>query len=323
MIDPGVIMSEIDQYQISRIIGSTFRPVSRPSFSAFGVARTTGEMLATREKSPTTLTRDNARDAKIVRAFAAVHQGYATDRLLADPHLSQLFLKEVRSLGLQEPTAAINRRLLRIRKATDLPVRLPKTTKTEKRDLHPYLIPAEIAYALLGYQYDVSFDDLLADPELLKQFDDLAIKIDPRGTIVDYRLAALHLRKNIRSRSDAERNEVARTSESEVSQRWRTLGKLASLKRIDVPDSEGIFSLSEPNRYLFLTRFADLRSGIAQVQDGKLLSALGNRFWQPNVSGIDVRIITPTVQKKPNLKVLEMKALDLYRPLYNLLPRAA
>ena len=96
-----------------------------------------------------------------------------------------------------------------MRKEGGFPIR---TTKEDNRNLHPFLIPAELAFAKLTYRYDASYDDsFLADPDVGKAFDENVARVGRSDDLVAYRLAALHLRKNVRSRRRADAEHLATT----------------------------------------------------------------------------------------------------------------
>ena len=180
-----------------------------------------GQMLANRPIEMPPLGPDNSRDSIIVEAFGEIHDGYSVDRSLADPQLAARFVKRCRQLGIDAPHAAICRRLLRLRKAGGFPI---KTTREDKRNLHPYLVPAELAFAKLTYRYDASYDELLADPDVGKAFDENVARVARSGDAVSYRLAALHLRKNVRSRRKADAKQLAHLDISKVEAHWHTPG---------------------------------------------------------------------------------------------------
>jgi len=312
-------MNELDQLMISRILGSTVRPLSRPAFGGFSVAGTVGQMLANRPIELPPLAPDQSRDANIVKAFAEIHDGYSVDRTLADPQLAARFVKRCQQLGIDATHAAICRRLLRLRKAGGLSV---KTTRQDKRNLHPFLIPAELAFAKLMYRYDASYDDLLADPDLGKAFDENVAKIARSGDVVAYRLAALHLRKNVWSRRNSDVKQLAHLDISKVKAHWHTVGHLSDV-RLDVPDSEGVFSLREPDRYLFLSQSENLRSDIGIFQNADVLASVGNHFWSPSPDKITVDFVRPEDVRGVSLRLFESKAIETYQPIFNMLPKAA
>lgn len=311
-------MSGLDQLAISRVLGSTFQPFGRRGFGGFSAVATVGNMLAIRPRTRSPLPADPSRDATIVQGFKKHHRGFAIDRFLADPDLVEAFLDDVRKNGVDAAAAQINRRLLRIRKAGQLKV---PTTAEDRRDLTPFLIPAELAVAQLGYRFDATYDDLLADPEIGNAFDELALKLGGTGTRVDYRLAALHLRKNIRSRKGKEAEELLNFGVTDLNDRWKAIGPISHLDQAQVPTTEGIFAISEPNRFLYLTRFANIKAGLDRFRNPALLSGIGNHFWKPSVESLSVQLIRREEAKGCSFRLLELKALEIYRPIFNLLPK--
>ena len=239
---------------------------------------------------------------------------------MADPGLAARFVKRCRQLGIDAPHAAICRRLLRLRKAGGFPI---KTTREDKRNLHPFLIPAELAFATLTYRYNASYDELLADPDVGKAFDENVARVGRSGDAVYYRLAALHLRKNVRSRRKADAKQLAHLDISKVEAHWHTPGHLSDVRLEAVPDSEGIFSLREPDRYLFLSQSENLRAGVGIFQDNDVLASVGNHFWSPTADKITVDFLRPEDMRGVSLRLFEFKAIETYQPIFNMLPKAA
>lgn len=313
-------MSDLDQLEISRILGSTVEPISRPAFGGFSAVATVGQMLAHRPVKPVTLGPDQSRDALIVQAFAETHEGYSVDHTLANPQLAAQFVGRCQELGIKASHAAICRRLLCLRKKGGFPV---ETTRRDKRDLRPFLILAEIAFAKLKYRFDASYDDLLADPSVGKAFDENIANLGGSGDPVDYRLAALHLRKNVRARSKALTQELDRIDISELTSSWHTPGRLSDLQPDAMPNSEGVFSLREPDRYLFLTQSKNIRSDIRIFQDAKVLAAVENAFWSPSPERITVNFVKPEDVRGVSLRLFELKAIETFRPVFNMLLKSA
>lgn len=313
-------MNELDQLAISRILGSTVRPISRPAFGGFSAVGTIGRMLANRPIKMAPLAPDKPRDAIIVKAFAEIHNGFSVDRTLADPGLAARFVKRCQQLGVEAPHALVCRRLLALRKAGGFPV---KTTRKGERDLHPFLIPAELAFAKLTYRFDASYDDLLADPDVGQAFDENVAKLVRSGDAVTYRLAALHLRKNVRSRRKADARQLAHLDFSKVKPHWHTPGYLSDVRLDIVPETKGVFSLREPDRYLFLSQSENLRSDIGIFQDANVLTYVGNHFWSPSPNRITVDFVRPEDVRGVDLRLFEFKAIETYQPIFNMLPKPA
>jgi site-specific DNA-methyltransferase (adenine-specific) len=277
-------------------------------------------MLANRPVKKAPLAPDKSRDSMIVKAFAQVHGGYSIDRTLADPQLAARFVKRCQQLGIDAAHAAVCRRLLRLRKEGGFPI---KTTKEDNRNLHAFLIPAELAFAKLTYRYDASYDDLLADPDVGKAFDENVAKLGRLGDAVAYRLAALHLRKNVRSRRKADAKQLAHLDMSKVKAHWHTPGHLSDVRLDAVPDSEGVFSLREPGRYLYLSQSDNLRTGVGVFQNDDVLALVGNHFWSPSPDKITVDFVRPEDVRGVSLRLFEFKAIETYQPIFNMLPKAA
>ncbi len=313
-------MSELNQLAISRILGSTVQSYSRSGFGAFSAIKNVGEMLARRPLPPTRLAPDATRDAKIVAAFEQVHEGYAIDRAFADPSLTKRFVDLSSELGVDGTHETICRRLLNIRKSGSFKV---ATTNKDRRDLGPYFIPAEIAFAQLSYRYDASYDDLLVSPEIGAAFDSLAMKIGHTGNAIDYRLAALSLRKNIRTRREGEGKRLESSHLPDLSRKWKPLGLLSSVAVDSIPATDGIFSISEEKRYLYLTNSTNLRAGIKFFKDNRVLAAISNRFWTPEPEKINIQVVKQEDVRGASLRLLELKSLEKYRPIFNMLPKAA
>jgi hypothetical protein len=305
---------------ISRILGSTVRPISRPAFGGFSAVGTVGQMLANRPVKKAPLAPNRSRDSTIVEAFAHVHGGYSIDRTLADPQLAARFVRTCRQLGIDAPHAAVCRRLLRLRKEGGFPIR---TTKRDNRNLDPFLIPAELAFAKLTYRYDASYDDLLGDPDVGKAFDENIVKLGRQGDVVAYRLAALHLRKNVRARRRADAQQLADLDISKVKAHWHTAGHLSDVRTDAVPDSEGVFSLREAGRYLYLSQSENLRADVSVFRDNDVLALVGNHFWTPCPDKIAVEFVKPEDVRGVRLRLFEFKAIETYRPIFNMLPKAA
>jgi hypothetical protein len=312
-------MSDLDQLTISRILGSTVRPISRRAFGGFSAVGTVGQMLANRPIQIVRMAPDRSRDSIIDKTFAQIHDGYSVDRTLADPQLAARFVKRCQQLGIDAPHAAICRRLLCLRKAGGFPV---KTTREDKRNLHPFLIPAEIAFAKLRYRFDASYDDLLADPDVGNAFDENVAKVGGSADAVAYRLAALYIRKNVWSRRNSDVKQLAHLDISKVSH-WHTRGHLSDVRLDAVPDSEGVFSLREPGRYLFLSQSENLRSDVGIFQDADVFASVGNHFWSPSPDKITVDFVRPEDVRGVSLRRFESKAIETYQPIFNMLPKAA
>lgn len=147
--------------------------------------------------------RELVRDT-IVEAFFAAHDGYSIDWLLANPQLQAVFHEECREAGLIGSAVDWNRELLRIRKTGGFPKR-GKINKVHVSDdeLDAYDFAAEIGWRLANDKFHgPSLDEILCDPEKAAYFGRMAKRFAPGFEPVNYRWAALRLRKASRDLVD-------------------------------------------------------------------------------------------------------------------------
>ena len=130
-------------------------------------------------------------------AYLASSDGYSEDRVVCDPALNEHFLSECRVRGLKESDRVLNKSLLNQRKSGHLSgVRRSKRTWIRNKD--EYLFAVEMGTRCLERREGVSLDDLICDPDLAATRDKLAGEISPGFSSLEYRWAALALRKGRR-----------------------------------------------------------------------------------------------------------------------------
>jgi hypothetical protein len=133
------------------------------------------------------------------------------DRLVADPDLNGRFIDACRHLGLPGDARTWNWILFRMRKAGDLAhLDTQRRTEFSWRDCEPYLFASEIAWRQMIDQGHQSLDHILTDPGLAAEFDQIAARWAPGHTPLEYRWAAMRIRKmakTIRARASILRSE--------------------------------------------------------------------------------------------------------------------
>lgn len=171
--------------------------------NATAATPTVVEKEAAPAKSAKRELRELVRDT-IVEAFFAAHDGYSIDWLLANPQLQAVFHEECREAGLIGSAVDWNRELLRIRKQGGFPKR-GKINKVHVTDdeLDAYDFAAEIGWRMANDKFHgPSLDEILCDPEKAAYFGRMAKKFAPGFEPVNYRWAALRLRKASRDLVD-------------------------------------------------------------------------------------------------------------------------
>ena len=218
--------------------------------------------------------RPNLRDllrGAIVEAYFSAHDGYSIDWLLASPTLQNAFHIACRDAGLIGGPADWNRELLRVRKTGGFPKR-GKTKKATVTDdeLDAYSFAAEIAWRLTSDKFGApSLDEILCDPDKAAYFDRTAKRFAPGFEPVQYRWAALRLRK-------ASRELVDEVKQYHFVFAKRDFGRLQSWARFDrkrFNGDRGIYLLLGWNKEaLFIGATPDLGRRLAQHADCRVIS---------------------------------------------------
>ena len=134
----------------------------------------------------------------IIEAFKKSSRGHSTDRLVADPILNEDFQTSCDRLSIPGTHAERNRFLFRARKAGKLKafnVQTTVRTNIDWKEVSTYIYASEIAWRQISKKYCMSLDEIFCDPRIAKHFDEIASKFAPGFNPIDYRWAALKLRK--------------------------------------------------------------------------------------------------------------------------------
>jgi DNA modification methylase len=130
----------------------------------------------------------------LIRAYEAVYDGYSLDRVLADPDLGSALASKCHELGLPGTPKDWNHLLMRLRKAGELnKFQTQQRTEFSWAEYDEFLFASEIACTEM--KAHGTLDDIICDPDLAHQFDEIARKLAPGFTPLQYRWGALTLRK--------------------------------------------------------------------------------------------------------------------------------
>jgi site-specific DNA-methyltransferase (adenine-specific) len=130
---------------------------------------------------------------KLVAAFRRSSLGYSPDRVVADPALNKAFLKQCKRIGISGSAASLNHALLNLRKRGGMRGLGSKRSSLPRASECRFA--AEMAVRFIERRDNVTLDDILCDPHLADEFDELSARLCPGYRPVEYRWAALGLRK--------------------------------------------------------------------------------------------------------------------------------
>jgi len=205
------------------------------------VAVTSGDELQAQPAAPTSKIDF---ESGLVEAFGKANDGYSLDRLIADPVLNRRFVAECEELGLEGDAKLWNWRLFNYRKAGKLQgVPTSKRTELSWVDSDPFLFASEIALASMLASGAHSLDAILCDPEQALEFDRFARKFAPGFTPLQYRWAALKLRKEAKfARARAER------LRAETPTNFSKPKLISEIDWNDLPEEAGLYLVSNKSK---------------------------------------------------------------------------
>jgi site-specific DNA-methyltransferase (adenine-specific) len=191
----------------------------------------------------------------IKEAFVAASQGFSADRVVADPELAQAFADECRKLDLPGSPRDWNLSLLNLRKAGALKsAETAQRTELDWETFDQISFASEIALQELLNAGAASLDEVLCDPDLVAEFDRRAMSFAPGHRPLDYRWAALKLRKEAKNaRTRAQSLLVGRLSEKVA---------LGSLVSSQFPTTGGLFAVHGAKQVLYVGESLNLRQRV-------------------------------------------------------------
>lgn len=209
-------------------------------------------------------------DQGIIEAYQEAGDGFPADHILCDKDLDQAFVDRCTSKGLDGNAFYFNRRMLALRKARKLPQSTRRVPSITPLQMGQFGFAAEVAWRLLAIDYQKTLDDILCSPQFALEFDRLAAMFGPqddRATSIDYRRAALSMRK---------KTNAARATAAKEFRDWLTRKRLKVIsvdklnsRKAEVP---GVFVLRHDN--------ASLYAGESENIGKHLETILENPHWQ-------------------------------------------
>lgn len=202
-------------------------------------------------------------DNIVKQAYIACNQGMSTDRLSCDTEAVARFVQACWKLGAQATQFELLWSLFGARKANKIG-KVPGVERASvpRAELERYLWASEIALRIIqdeAYfhrQVFVSLDKILCHPRLASEFEAVARRLAPGYKSLDYRWAALTIRK---SQQRSVSNAVAARATFEP------LGLMEDVRASSIPSAPGLFWLNSNDRDLLVGRSDNLRNQFEQL----------------------------------------------------------
>ena len=305
-------MASVNQYDISAILHSEIAGNVRfghGQIDSLGDVQRYLNLLHV-ERSSAKLNRAARANADLVaKAFRAVRNARddrgSLDLYVADPARNAEFLAKCRELGVSESPYVINKTLFGIRKSGRLKGLHSKRTSINYEE---FAFASEFAATELRYETGATIDDILCEPSLALRFDAIARRLAPGHSSFEYRWAMLSIRKLQHRRAVC----VPPLT---------TTFSLVSDPIDSVPNTLGVYLISERTRPLYARATEHLRHGIDLHRQPQCLEALSGEFWQPEPKTFTVSYAT--LPEKKLLRPVEHRLIEEEKPIFNILRSAA
>jgi GIY-YIG catalytic domain len=247
---------------------------------------------------------------QIRQAFESIHNGYSADRVIADPDLNAEFLSACQSLGITAPAKILNSALFNARKGRFLSG-IRTTRRTEIHDQETYQFASEVAARFLEHRSQATLDTILCDPEFTRQFDDLAKQICPGFSQLQYRWAALKLRKLKRLSPEL----LAHVVVPDTVQVFQ----LDDLDLRNLPTGQGIYIFFSGAETLYVGEAENLRLRIKKHLDHSDIKAVARHFWDHGTAGLNLEImVLPKSTTTRIRQALEAELINSRRAKFNI-----
>ncbi len=248
------------------------------------------ENLKSREKQIGKIQLDMTYDG-IIEAFCLTNSGFSSDRVVADPEINKEFITTCEGLGLAGDAKTWNMLLFRLRKQGKLAhIETIHRTTIPWEECDKYIFASEIAWQIMiDNKSAISLDEILCDPALAVEFDKIAGRFAPGYKSLNYRWAALKLRKEAKYARN--RATILRTP--------KRLGNKIPIEELNIDKllhEPGLYVLSEQTRKLYAGETLDLygrftpecRSAWSTVTNSSIfvqtlpmdISSAGKLVWQ-------------------------------------------
>jgi site-specific DNA-methyltransferase (adenine-specific) len=228
--------------------------------------------------------------------------------VVADATLNAAFLAECKRLGLAASPATLNRALLNLRKSGGL--RRIRSARTSFLGEEQYHFAVEMAVRFMERRDGVSLDEIVCDPHLATELDALAGAISPGFTSLEYRWAALNLRKASRLSPEL----LAR-----VAPPVRVLNfHVASLDLSQIPLEQGLYLFYTATNCLYVGEAESLFNRLKRHLEHSDNKGLAQWMWQEGNDRLflEVQVLatnTPTRVRR----ALELELIRGRKPLFN------
>lgn len=256
-------------------------------------------------------------DISLANAYAIAHDGYSSDELMIRDDLREHFFSAL-SAGKPKLDDMARRdlmlRLLRLRKTGKLKIKSTRRGRPVDESWRPI---AEITARAVMDRHEVTTDQMLADPALLRELHDEASRLT--DVVDDYaiRKSILALRKVRRLRPEL----VLRVADWD--RQIKTI-PLADLADAVIPVNPGVYLFGSEEGYLYIGEASNLAKRLSDHLAGSHNAALAKRIASDDTQNVVVELHvfgkTSPAKKASVRQAYESELIRSRHPKYNLRP---
>jgi site-specific DNA-methyltransferase (adenine-specific) len=174
-----------------------------------------------------------------------------------------------------------------------------------------YRFAAEIAARHLEQKYRASLDQILCNPDMAKEFDDIASSMSPGFSPFEYRWAALQLRKTSKLKPEL----VLRIAGIKSAD----FGAVEKLAIDSLPSQQGIYIFYSSQGTLYVGEAMNLRKRVAKHLDHSDRKALAEWLWQHGAKDLRLEILVLPVEfDTRSRRAVERELIQTRKPTFNI-----
>ncbi len=210
-----------------------------------------------------------AQKRQIIDAFKHVHRGCSIERVLIDPVLNLEFQTACDYANILGTPCERNETLLDLQREGELhkeQIDVTNITVFDWAKIDAWVHASEIAWQQMNLLYQRSLEELFCNPTLAAQFDSIAARFAPGRSSLEYRYAAIKLRKEY-----LVRGQNFHAGLEQVTPLFsQPIVEIDKLSASNLPSSSGIYcvrSLQFDQPIIYLSETSNLRRALSTLEN--------------------------------------------------------
>jgi predicted GIY-YIG superfamily endonuclease len=254
-------------------------------------------------------------DQVVKEAFLATHCGYSTDEVVISDELNDKFILLCKERLPDIADREFNWVLMNLRKRGQL-----GTVATHKKRVNyeDFLYASEISARFIYDKYGMNTDRAFCDPQIRREFDNVATSVAPGVDNYLLRKGALRLRKAHQLKPEL----VPRIAD------WGTrVLDFPSQKVVEnpevIPKEPGIYIFRDTSGYLYIGESENLYLRVKKHLDHSDRKSLARYFWDNNLRAVIVEVHVfdhnSNARLKAHRRAYEASLIQSRHPRFNII----